>query len=55
MQKMAGIDQKEGLESGIARVGKKIENSRRDGKSNRGGFSNFCFPNFCKIEPHAFR
>ena len=40
---MAGIDQKEGLESGMARIGKKIEHSRRDGKSNKGGFLIFVF------------
>ena len=40
---MAGIDQKKGLESGMARVGKKIENSRRDGKSDRVDFLIFVF------------
>lgn len=51
---MPELIKKKGLESGMARVGKKIENSGRDEKSN-GRFSNFCFPNFCKIEPRTFR
>ena len=38
----------------ISRVVKKIESSRRDGKSNRR-FSNFHFPNGSKIELHTFR
>ena len=36
------------------RVVRKIESSRRAGKSN-GRFSNFHFPNACKIDLRAFR
>ena len=43
------------FESVISRVVKKIESSRRDGKSNRIFSNNFHFPNGSKIELHAFR
>lgn len=44
-----------GLEKGVARVVKKNENSRKDGKSNRGDFLIFFFPiNAFKIELWAF-
>ena len=52
---MAGIDKKKGLKVGWPGLAKRLRIAGEMGKVTGGGFSNFCIPNFCKIEPHAFR
>ena len=54
MREEGEVHERENAQSHIDRVVKKIESSRRDGKCN-GRFSNFRFPNGCKIELCAFR
>jgi len=54
MREEGEVHERENAQSHVDRVVKKIESSRRDGKCN-GRFSNFHFPNACKIELCAFR